>query len=150
MEVEIRPMLEGDLEDILEIEGLCFASPWSRASFLFEINSNPLSKYFVASLDGRPVGYAGIWIVIDESHVTNICVRPDARGKKIGSLLFDRIVRLSRDLGLASMTLEVRKSNLVAQSLYTSFGFREVGLRPSYYQDNGEDAILMLKEFKDV
>ncbi len=150
MEVQIRPIREEDLEEILELESLCFATPWSKDSFLFEIKANPVSRYLVALINERLVGYAGIWCVIDESHVTNICVHPDFRGMDIGRTLFASIFKLSEDLGMSAMTLEVRKSNLVARNLYSSFGFKDVGIRPKYYQDNGEDAIIMLRNFKDV
>lgn len=150
MEVRIRPMEEGHLDEVLEIESRSFATPWSRESFAFEVEQNPMSRYFVALGEDGVLGYAGIWCVIDEAHVTNICVDAKYRGEKIGKKLFQAIVNQAKDLGMEAMTLEVRKTNIVAKSLYESFGFREIGIRPKYYQDNQEDAIIMLREFKDV
>ncbi len=150
MEIKIRSMVETDLEQVLEIENICFTTPWSRSSFTFEINSNPMSEYYVAERQDVILGYAGIWSIVDESHVTTIAVDPKYRGEKIGRVLFETILGKSKEKEMKAMTLEVRETNFVAQNLYRSFGFVDIGIRPEYYQDNNEDAIIMLKEFKDV
>lgn len=150
MEVMIRDMEEKDLSRVLEMENLCFTTPWSFASFSFEIKSNPMSKYFVATMEDEIVGYGGIWYMLDEAHVTTICVDPKYRGNRIGNKLFEKLETMAIHRGMRAITLEVRKTNIVAKNLYRSFGLSEIGVRPNYYQDNNEDAIIMIKEFKDV
>lgn len=139
---DIRLMCAGDIDGMHEIENLSFATPWSRASIEAEL-SNECARYLVAHKDGRVIGYAGMWLVIDEGHVTNVAVHPDMRGMGVGKALMERLIQLAADSGMIWMTLEVRRSNKVAQSLYHSFGFIDVGYRKRYYEDNKEDALLM-------
>jgi [ribosomal protein S18]-alanine N-acetyltransferase len=89
------------------------------------------------------IGYCGTWIVIDEAHVTNIALLPDYRGKGLGELLLRNVMDVLRKLGATSMTLEVRVSNHIAQSLYQKLGFKPGGIRKNYYSDNNEDALVM-------
>jgi ribosomal-protein-alanine N-acetyltransferase len=146
MDVIIRDMKESDLERIIEIEEKSFNPPWSREAFLLELTKNLLAKYIVAEVDGQVVGYGGIWLIIDEGHVTNIAVDEEYRGKGIGSKILEGLIQICRDRNMTAMTLEVRKSNVVAQSLYRKYGFKEYGIRKGYYQDNNEDAIIMWKD----
>lgn len=92
---------------------------------------------------GRVVGYAGMWLVIDEAHITTIAVREGERGKGYGELLLESLVEAAAEMGADRVTLEVRVSNDVAQSLYTKYGFKREGVRPRYYSDNNEDAYIM-------
>ncbi|MCL5257350.1 MAG: ribosomal protein S18-alanine N-acetyltransferase [Chloroflexi bacterium] len=92
------------------------------------------------------VGFAGLWLRLDEAHVTTICVKPEYRGKGVGELLLASLFDIALDLGGSWLTLEVRVSNYVAQSLYRKYGFRESGTRRHYYSDNGEDALIMWSE----
>ena len=105
-----------------------------------------MAKYIVAEVDGLVVGYGGIWLIIDEGHVTNIAVDEKYRGKGIGSKILEGLIQLCADRNMIAMTLEVRKSNEVAQALYRKYGFKEYGIRKGYYQDNNEDAIIMWKD----
>ncbi len=146
MDVIIRDMKESDLDRIMEIEEKSFNPPWSREAFLLELTKNLLAKYIVAEVDGQVVGYGGIWLIIDEGHVTNIAVDEEYRGKGIGSKILEGLIQICRDRNMTAMTLEVRKSNVVAQSLYRKYGFKEYGIRKGYYQDNNEDAIIMWKD----
>lgn len=146
MDVIIRDMKESDLERIMEIEEKSFNPPWSREAFLLELTKNLLAKYIVAEMDGQVVGYGGIWLIIDEGHVTNIAVDEEYRGKGIGSKILEGLIQICRERNMTAMTLEVRKSNVVAQSLYRKYGFKEYGIRKGYYQDNNEDAIIMWKD----
>jgi ribosomal-protein-alanine N-acetyltransferase len=146
MDVIIRDMKESDLDRIMEIEEKSFNPPWSREAFLLELTKNLLAKYIVAEVDGQVVGYGGIWLIIDEGHVTNIAVDEKYRGKGIGSKILEGLIQLCRDRNMTAMTLEVRKSNVIAQSLYKKYGFKEYGIRKGYYQDNNEDAIIMWKD----
>ena len=93
---------------------------------------------------GDIIGFAGVWVVIDEGHITNIAVRKDYRGQGIGRLLTAGLMQYAANLGVTYMTLEVRRSNETAQSLYRSLGFIQVGVRKKYYEDNGEDALFMV------
>lgn len=132
-----------DLDDIMEVERLSFTLPWSREAFYRELTDNPYAYYIVADIDGKAIGYGGVWIVVDEAHITNIAVRPEYRGKKIGETLLKQLQNLAREKGAKTMTLEVRVSNHVAQNLYRKLGFKNGGIRKGYYTDNFEDALVM-------
>ena len=132
-----------DLDDIIEVERLSFTLPWSREAFYRELTDNPYAYYIVADIDGKAIGYGGVWIVVDEAHITNIAVRPEYRGKKIGETLLKQLQNLAREKGAKTMTLEVRVSNHVAQNLYRKLGFKNGGIRKGYYTDNFEDALVM-------
>ncbi len=142
-EVIIRPMKETDIDEVHEIERLCFTSPWSKSSFRDEITSNICARYMVAEYRGKICGYGGMWLIINEAHITNIAVHPECRRKKVGSLLLNFMMKSAHDeLGIMRMTLEVRKSNHAAQAMYRKFGFLIAGERKKYYDDN-EDASIM-------
>ena len=145
MELRIREMRRRDLDQILEIEELCFPLPWSRESFLTELK-NPLAQYIVAQEGFALQGYAGVWLIFDEGHITNVAVHPRARGRRIGELLLANIMALASANGAVVVTLEVRPSNDAALSLYRRMGFEEKGHRRGYYLDNGEDALIMVKK----
>ena len=138
---EISLMTEADIDGMHAIEEATFASPWSRKSIEDEL-TNPCARYLVAREGDEVIGYAGMWLVIDEGHVTNVAVREDKRGIGLGKELMKRLIQLAADSGMIWMTLEVRRSNKVAQNLYHSFGFIDVGYRKRYYENN-EDALLM-------
>ena len=146
MDIIIRKMEEKDIHGVMEIEKDSFAIPWERESFLLEITKNQLAKYIVAEIDNLLVGYGGIWLIIDEGHITNIAVISDYRGKGVGKKLVEGLIALCQYHGISRMTLEVRVSNIVAQNLYKSYGFEEAGIRPNYYADENEDAIIMWKK----
>ena len=140
----IRFMRLKDVDAVAAIEKDTFARPWSRESFRQELTRNVAARYLVAEEDGRIIGYAGAWIILDESHITNIAVAEDARGRGIGRKLTEELLRVLSNLGASYATLEVRVSNLRAQNLYKSLGFISVGKRKRYYEDNNEDAYLMV------
>jgi len=146
-EIEIRLADLEDIFSIYEISTLCFPISWSITSIKGELTSNTHARYVVAVENGIVVGFAGLWIIVDEGHVTNIAVHPDFRRKGIGTLLMDKLMFISKNENLIGLTLEVRKSNLSAQNLYNQFGFIEEGVRKNYYSDNGEDAIIMWKHY---
>lgn len=145
LDYTIDRMHEKDLEQVLEIEKLSFPTPWSRNSFLSELRENEFAHYFVCRVDGRVMGYAGMWIILDEAHITNVAVHPQYRGKGFGHLLLAELMRQSLLRGSDRITLEVRKSNQAAQRVYEHMGFRATGVRKGYYTDTGEDAIIMWK-----
>lgn len=144
--VEIVPMTGEDIKSVYDVECKSFITPWSLESFTSEIYNNNMAKYLVAKIDGKVVGYGGMWIILDEGHITNIAVHPDHRGKKIGDALVKALINLAGENDVKRMTLEVRPSNWTAINLYKKYGFKEAGVRKGYYQDTGEDAIIMWLE----
>ncbi|WP_456276969.1 ribosomal protein S18-alanine N-acetyltransferase [Bacillus sp. AK128] len=141
--ISFRLMTVADIDQILVIEHLSFTVPWSREAFLNELTSNPYASYVVMLDQQRVIGYCGLWIVLEESHVTNIAVLPEYRGRKLGEALLSQGIELSKALGAERLSLEVRVTNYVAQSLYRKLGFQDGGIRKNYYTDNGEDALVM-------
>lgn len=142
-------MTKNDIDSVYKIEEDCFADPWSKDSIRKELK-NDLARYLVAELNGYVVGYVGIWIVVDEGHITNVAVHSKYRGMKIGDKLIKEIVELCKKNKLVAMTLEVRVSNIIAQNLYKKYGFKMSGIRKEYYSDNKEDAIIMWNQLNEV
>ncbi len=142
--LNIRRMTISDTPDIAGIEAETFARPWSLADFQSEMTKNPVARYLVAEKDGRILGYAGAHIILDEGHITNAAVKKNERGKGIGRMLMRELMQYAANLGVCCMTLEVRVSNQTAIALYRSLGFIQVSVRKKYYEDNGEDAWLMV------
>jgi ribosomal-protein-alanine N-acetyltransferase len=139
----LRAMAEADIGRVLEIEGACFPRPWSRESFLSELN-NACARYIVLAEDGVVCGFGGMWLIIDEAHVNNIAVHPDYRRSGYGRRILRELMRMAYRAGeITRMTLEVRVTNVPAISLYTAMGFEVAGRRRQYYEDNGEDAYIM-------
>ncbi len=146
LEYEIVPMKEEHLQDVLHISNVSFPIAWSRESFEKEL-LNVFAKYFVAVKDGRVLGYGGMWIIIDEAHITNIAVHPSYRGEGVGDNILKAMIAQCGAQRVTAMTLEVRSSNEPAKNLYKKYGFKEEGIRKAYYEDNHEDAIIMWKYF---
>ena len=144
--IEIRRMQPEDIDAVTAIENATFARPWSRESFRQELERNVAARYLVAETHGQVVGYAGAWIIMDESHITNIAVAEAFRGRGIGKQLTQALLQYLSNLGACYATLEVRVSNERAQNMYRSLGFVSVGKRKRYYEDNQEDAFLMVCE----
>ena len=148
-DVIVREMTMDDVDGVFEVEKNCFEDFWSKQSFIDEVkNSN--ARYLVAEKDSKIVGYIGIWLIIDEGHITNVAVHSDYRGLKIGNELLKEMVKLCKQNKIVAMTLEVRRSNLVAQNLYKKYGFKMAGVRKEYYSDNREDAIIMWNQLSEV
>lgn len=142
-ELVIRRGIPEDLEGIFALEQICFSEPWSRESLTRDLTENRLAFYLVAQLDSEIVGYVGIWNIVDEGHINNVAVSPVYRRQHIGTILIDTLIKVTEEAGIKKHTLEVRKSNESAKALYRNFGFKECGVRPRYYEDNNEDAIIM-------
>ncbi|WP_430342639.1 ribosomal protein S18-alanine N-acetyltransferase [Rossellomorea marisflavi] len=136
-------MTVDDVDAVMEIEEQSFTVPWSREAFISEMEENHLSMYIVIEDEGQIAGYCGVWIVVDEAHITNVAVLPSHRGKGYGELLMRKIMEMAIESGARVMTLEARVSNVSAQSLYRKLGFQDGGIRKRYYSDNQEDAIVM-------
>lgn len=164
---KVEPMEVSDFQEVMAIERLSFPTPWPMDAYRFEIRQNPRAYYFVARpqdegaaqreeprrgllarfhpLDQRPpiAGYGGFWCSAREAHISTIAVHPRLRRKGIGQLILMAMIEKARSLGADHITLEVRASNLVAQSLYRKYGFQVVGRRRGYYSDINEDAVVM-------
>jgi [ribosomal protein S18]-alanine N-acetyltransferase len=146
VKVLIEPMRLDDLEAVHRIELASFSSPWPANAYRSELETNRLASYLVARVDDEIVAYGGMWLMVDEAHITTFAVHPAWRRQRIG----ERLLLAFLDLALArharEATLEVRLSNISARRLYEKYGFRPVGLRPRYYSDDGEDALIMTTE----
>jgi len=127
---------------ILEIEKLANRAPWSDRSFLNEIN-HPHGRFLVAIGNGQVIGYGGVWLVIDEAHITNIAVADEFRRQGVGRKLMVELLDKARAAGMTCSTLEVRASNDAAIKLYEELGYKETARRKAYYPDNKEDAVVM-------
>jgi ribosomal-protein-alanine N-acetyltransferase len=132
-----------DVPAVLDIERASFSTPWPPEAFHQELRHNRLARYVVARQGGAVVGYAGVWLMVDEAHITTFAVHPHSRRQGVGRRLLLAVIALSDDLGATRMTLEVRVSNLAAQALYGAHGFAIAGRRERYYTDDGEDAYIM-------
>jgi ribosomal-protein-alanine N-acetyltransferase len=141
--LRIAPMNAEDLEAVHAIELASFDAPWPADAYRSELETNRLAQYLVVHAGDEIVGYAGMWLLVDEAHIITFAIHPAWRRQRIGERLLLALLDLARDAGAADATLEVRLSNLPARRLYEKFGFRPVGLRPRYYTDNGEDALIM-------
>lgn len=161
----LEPMRVQDIPEVLEIERACFSMPWSAHAYRYEIEENTLSWYVVArpaptrkergvlskvlalrpGAQGRTpvIGYGGFWMMVDEAHISTLAVAPSYRRRGIGELLLLTMIEEAERRGAATVTLEVRVSNLPAQRLYEKYGFTVQGRRVRYYSDNGEDAYIM-------
>ena len=147
LEIKIQPMQREEVEDVLKIEEQAYGDHhWSKNSFYGEL-SNDLAHYYSAfDIDGNLVGYAGSWQILDEAHITTIAVNPDLQRKKIGEALLNKLLQVCYKNEIKYITLEVRVSNTAAISLYEKYGFKSLGVRKGYYQNNNEDALIMWTE----
>ena len=141
--LEISAMTDRDLDEVGRIESESFPSTWPSNAFRTEIHDNKLAFYYVGRVGGRIVAYGGIWVILEDSHITTIAVHPDFRGKRFGEQMLLRLLDETMERGASWITLEVRESNIVAQALYRKYGFTVVSTRRAYYSDNNENALVM-------
>jgi ribosomal-protein-alanine N-acetyltransferase len=158
----VEPMTLDDINQVMEIERAVFPAPWSARAYQYEITKNVHSVMLVVRPVGTPagplghlkhrlglvepqsvVGYAGLWLLVDETHICTIAVHPQRQGEGLGELLLVSLLDQSMKLGARRATLEVRVSNRAALSLYLKYGFEIVSRRKRYYTDNNEDAFIM-------
>ncbi|WDV46175.1 ribosomal protein S18-alanine N-acetyltransferase [Clostridiaceae bacterium M8S5] len=142
-DVTIREMILSDIEAVCEIENKSFTTPWSKNAFIDEIKNNKLAYYIVIKSGKSVVGYAGMWLILDEAHITNVAIHPNYRGKGLANHLINGVLDSCKQKKIQKVTLEVREYNKTAISLYKKFGFYEFGKRIGYYTDTKEDAIIM-------
>ena len=148
-ELEIGPMQPADLDAVDEIERHSFKSPWPAQVFAEEL-AREWARVDVARERGRVIGFVDYWLVHDEIHLLAIATHPDARRRGVGRCLLDHLLALGKSRGAALVTLEVRKSNRPAIALYEHAGFAVVGVRPRYYAEDNEDALVMTLELADT
>jgi len=141
--IVVEPMTLDDVPDVHRIEAHSFPVPWPDYAFRQELQTNRMAHYMVVRAGAETVAYGGMWLMVDEAHITTFAVLPEWRRRGIGARLMLEMMDLARTLGARVATLEVRLSNRAARALYGRFGFRPVGIRPRYYSDNGEDALIM-------
>ena len=139
----ITPMSDADVPEVARIEALSFPSTWPQNAFHNEIHENKLAHYFVGKLGERIVAYGGIWVILEDSHITTIAVHPDLRGSGYGEIMLLHLLDETIAHGASWITLEVRESNVAAQTLYRKYGFTIVSTRRAYYSDNNENALVM-------
>jgi ribosomal-protein-alanine N-acetyltransferase len=146
LRVRITAMRTEDIADAHEVERASFPVPWPAYALRQELETNRLARYLVARVDDEIIAYAGLWMMVDEAHITTFAVLPAWRRQGVGARLLLAQLHLAIELGATLATLEVRLSNIEARRLYERFGFRPVGVRPHYYSDNGEDALIMTSD----
>lgn len=141
--VLIEDMTLDDIPAVQNVERASFPVPWPANAFRHELAQNRNARYVVARAGEAIVGYAGLWLMVDEAHITTFAVLPEHRRQRIGERLLQRLFDIAEEMGAEWLTLEVRVSNLSAQHLYEKYGFRRAGVRRRYYSDNNEDALIM-------
>jgi [ribosomal protein S18]-alanine N-acetyltransferase len=139
----IQPMTTADIAAVTRIERASFTTIWPSDAFYNELSTNKLAHYFVGRYEDRVVAYGGVWVILEDSHVTTLAVDPEYRGRRFGEVLLLRLIDEAIDRGAAWITLEVRESNVVAQRLYRKYGFTTVTMRSGYYSDDNESALIM-------
>lgn len=144
--IEIKELAKEHIDEIVEIEKSCFSAPWSKDSFLKELD-NGMAHYYVATIDDKVVGYGGFWYIINECHINNIAVHQDFRGQKIATQIMDAMIEKAKYFETIGLTLEVRVTNEVAINFYEKMGFVQEGVRKKYYENN-EDALIMWLNFE--
>lgn len=147
MNYDIIPMTADHLDQVAEIEQICFSDPWSRRMLSEHLENECAATLVALSENGTVLGYAGLLVVLDEGYITNVAVRPEYRRQGIAGELLRVFHRFAEGNKMAFLTLEVRDSNTSARALYTKHGFKEVGVRKNYYDHPKEDAIIMTLEF---
>ncbi|WP_456080533.1 ribosomal protein S18-alanine N-acetyltransferase [Mogibacterium diversum] len=147
--IRVRIAKSSDLDDIYDLDVQTFAMPWSKEALSYDILENDNAFVIVAEYEGEFAGYADIWTVLDEADLNSIAVRVDFRRKGIGDAIMLAMTEMLSANGVETINLEVRVSNMPAIKLYKKYGFKECGVRPGYYLDNGEDALIMKRETGD-
>lgn len=148
MNPALRRATLGDLDLLLQLETEIFSLPWSRASLRAELEGRPGRIALLAELDGRAAGFAFGWRVADELHVVTVAVSEWARRRGVGRALLGGLLEAPEALGVALATLEVRSGNEPAKALYRELGFTDVAVRPGYYPDTHEDALVLVRQMQ--
>ena len=151
LNVTIREAIDADVPAILELEQLCFKAPWKKQNVLYEMHDNPVSNFWVVELEitsenlKSVVGFCDYWHTFDSATIAQIAVHPSLQHKQLGSAMMDEIINDCYAKKVRTLTLEVRHDNEKAIRFYLKHGFKQVCVKPKYY-DNGDDAIYMVRE----
>ncbi|MEN8005980.1 MAG: ribosomal protein S18-alanine N-acetyltransferase [Candidatus Krumholzibacteriota bacterium] len=141
--ISVRAPRREDLARVVALEKRCFADPWEAEALEQELATDHLRLPLVAEVAGKVAGYLMAWKIVDQLHILNLATDPDLRRRGVGAALLLAAARKAVELGMEEVTLEVRESNRQARAFYQAYGFVPTGVRPGYYADNGEDAIIM-------
>lgn len=140
--INFRPLAAADIPAIVKLEAESFYDAWNENMLQNEL-SNSMTTYLVMEVAGRLMGYAGFWLVAGEAQITRVAIWDEERGQGYGTRLTAALVNKAWELGAEAITLEVRESNMAAQKAYLTCGFASEGIRPNYYEDNHENAVIM-------
>ncbi len=141
--IEIRKMTVDDIPEVVEIDRNSFALPWTERSFKYEVTENSASRCWVTMMDKQVAAMLVLWVIVDEAHIATIATHPKFRRRGFAKMMLIKSLVAAREEGVKKALLEVRARHVIAQKIYCDIGFEEVGRRPMYYRDNGEDAVLM-------
>lgn len=141
-EIVWQKMRREDISQVIKLERRSFTVPWSEQAFCDEI-TNKLAFYLLGWMGDQVIAYAGMWLIVDEAHITNVAVDSHLRGKGIGKRLMQQMLTIAAEHSAKAMTLEVRPSNKAALALYNNLGFERAGIRKNYYEDTHEDALIL-------
>lgn len=141
----IFKMSEDDLDKVLELEKVLFSDPWTYENYLYELNDNPYSNLYIIKKDQDIIGYAGLWVLFEQGQITTIGINPKYQKQGYGKILLEYLINQAKAKEAETISLEVRVSNDTAIALYEKYGFITINIRKAYYQDNYEDAYLMMK-----
>lgn len=144
--MEIRRMRLEDIPEVVEIDRSSFTLPWTERSFKYEVQENQAARCWVTTVDERVASMLVLWIIVDEAHIATIATHPHFRRRGFAKRMLVKSLVAAREDGAKKALLEVRARHVVAQKIYCDIGFVDVGRRPMYYRDNGEDAVLMTME----
>jgi ribosomal-protein-alanine N-acetyltransferase len=144
--IEIRRMELKDISEVVEIDRSSFTLPWTERSFKYEVQENRAARCWVTVEDERVASMLVLWVIVDEAHIATIATHPQFRQRGLAKQMLIKSMVSAREEGALKALLEVRARHVIAQKIYCDIGFVEVGRRPMYYRDNGEDAVLMTME----
>jgi ribosomal-protein-alanine N-acetyltransferase len=144
--IEIRRMELKDISEVVEIDRSSFTLPWTERSFKYEVQENRAARCWVTVEDERVASMLVLWVIVDEAHIATIATHPQFRRRGLAKRMLIKSLVSAREEGALKALLEVRARHVIAQKIYCDIGFVEVGRRPMYYRDNGEDAVLMTME----
>jgi len=147
--IEIRCMELKDIPEVVEIDRSSFTLPWTERSFKYEVQENRAARCWVTVEDERVASMLVLWVIVDEAHIATIATHPQFRRRGLAKRMLIKSLVSAREDGVRKALLEVRARHVIAQKIYCDIGFVEVGRRPMYYRDNGEDAVLMTMENLD-
>ncbi len=146
----ISEMQVKDLDDIIEMELKLFTCPWKYSDYEYELTSNEFAHYYIMKINDQIIGYYGLWTLFEQAQITTIAISNDYQNKGYGKVLMNHLINIAIKKECELLSLEVRFSNMNAIKLYTGYGFEIINIRKNYYQDNNEDAYLMMKAIGGV